>query len=65
MTIYYSYTELFSIEYYRNGKLEVTESSGAALENVAENARNVAVTNGFDRVIIRKRNSGKTVAIIE
>lgn len=65
MKISYTYMDLFTVEYYRDGKLARAERSGAMLETVAEQAHKIAIENGFNRVIIRRHNTGKTVAIIE
>lgn len=65
MKINYTYMDLFTIEYYRDDKLARAERSGAMLETVAKQARKTALENGFNRVVIRRHNSGKTVAIIE
>lgn len=65
MKINYTYMDLFTVEYYRDGKLARVERSGAMLETVAEQAHKTALDSGFNRVVIRRHNSGKTVAIIE
>lgn len=65
MKINYTYMDLFTIEYYRNDKLACIDRSGKMLEAVAEQAYKIALANGFNRVIIRRKESGKTVAIIE
>ena len=65
MKISYTYMDLFTVEYYHDGKIARVERSGAMLETVAEQAHKIAIDSGFNRVIIRRHNTGKTVAIIE
>lgn len=65
MKINYTYMDLFTVEYYRDGKLARVERSGAMLETVAKQAHKTALDSSFNRVVIRRHNSGKTVAIIE